>query len=749
MTIIQDTAGTAGAITTGVAVESGGGFTWSSILGTWSKSAGKFVQSEGWANGLITTDAATADVDITATVSNYGGEAIYFRATNATNWLRAKLEIYYYRVLKYDGSEYLYHRDYKVVLEQMVAGTVTRLGDYKWANDAFSGWRSETDKTLKVRAFKSSIKVFLDGVQVITTSTNQFQTITKHGVGRSADYSGGSIGTVSPSVARLDNFYLKTLETPVPSIGFPSPYGTVTTAVPIAQVALDSSLGEDQKIQFQYATNVGFTTGLITVTQPDADFKISGNQNIYLPGGTTLAQGTWFARARAVNRFGDYSPWTAVNQFTVAHAPSVGSLTPTGSKAVIYDGLVRHSWVFGDTYSGDSQKAYRVVIERNDTGVQVYDSTKITATASFRDIDVSAYLDLTLRFKVMVWDQEDVASPWSDYALYIPSNDAVFAITAPVNGSTTTNSSPQVDWTFTGPSGRQQKNFRVVYYDNTDSVIAHDSGLITSSVLRLYKPAYSVLKNDHSYSISLTGTDNLDLPIFASSVTITVHYTTPPPGVVSVDPTRYDDLGYMRVWWDMAPSETFISWRIYRRKVGGDWVMIADILDPNTQEFRDYLAPSQEEYEYSVVQVVYLFGENVESQLSDPISGIAPNGGYWLIDGIDNSLSVRLYGVTGESFKGNHEQAELAVVGRGRHIDKGENLGRTGTLSIQVRTDATYSARQKRQMIETMIDNVGPIYLRNPFGDVMQVSLGDPDNTRLVAGPAELIDMSLPYSEVF
>jgi hypothetical protein len=139
----------------------------------------------------------------------------------------------------------------------------------------------------------------------------------------------------------------------------------------------------------------------------------------------------------------------------------------------------------------------------------------------------------------------------------------------------------------------------------------------------------------------------------------------------------------------------------------------------------------------------------VESELTEPIGGYAPNGGYWLIDGIDPSFSVRLYNVTGETFKTNHEQAEFTVVGRGRHIDKGEKIGASGTLSCSLRDDAVTTARTKREMIESMVENIGPLYLRNPFGDVRQVSLSDPDITRIVSGPAEFVDLSIPYLEVF
>lgn len=61
-----------------------------------------------------------------------------------------------------------------------------------------------------------------------------------------------------------------------------------------------------------------------------------------------------------------------------------------------------------------------------------------------------------------------------------------------------------------------------------------------------------------------------------------------------------------------------------------------------------------------------------------------------------------------------------------------------------------YTARQQRLDIEAMKELDRPLFMRSPFGDVLLVSLGDPQNSRQpgIGGGADFNDISLPYREI-
>lgn len=120
---------------------------------------------------------------------------------------------------------------------------------------------------------------------------------------------------------------------------------------------------------------------------------------------------------------------------------------------------------------------------------------------------------------------------------------------------------------------------------------------------------------------------------------------------------------------------------------------------------------------------------------------------YWLIAPGRDDLSMRVPGVKGDSFRDEYEQATYGVIGRGRRKDYGTRWGVTGTLDIGLR-GAT--ARSTRQALQRLREQQVPLYMRNPFGDLFRVALGDPSVSFLGStGPTEMSDVQLPYEEVF
>ncbi|QEM40900.1 MAG: minor tail protein [Phage AS32] len=111
-----------------------------------------------------------------------------------------------------------------------------------------------------------------------------------------------------------------------------------------------------------------------------------------------------------------------------------------------------------------------------------------------------------------------------------------------------------------------------------------------------------------------------------------------------------------------------------------------------------------------------------------------------------NLVPIRLYNVTGDNFTREIVQGEFNLIGRGRYVEKGDILGVKGTLDCQLRG---VTARQKRLILEEFQEGFTKATLRNPFGDVVNVSIGDIQVNRIPGtGRYEFVDVSIPYSEV-
>lgn len=137
-------------------------------------------------------------------------------------------------------------------------------------------------------------------------------------------------------------------------------------------------------------------------------------------------------------------------------------------------------------------------------------------------------------------------------------------------------------------------------------------------------------------------------------------------------------------------------------------------------------------------------GQNTAYPMSD---------GYWLIEpeSPDKEASAFILDyVVSDAYTDEWEEEEFTVVGRGRHVDRGEHLGLKGSLEIQVRDTANgRTARQKKKRLEVMKEENRQLYLRTPFGDVYRVYAGNMSVSRLAGvGKAELVDVTIPYSQV-
>jgi hypothetical protein len=103
--------------------------------------------------------------------------------------------------------------------------------------------------------------------------------------------------------------------------------------------------------------------------------------------------------------------------------------------------------------------------------------------------------------------------------------------------------------------------------------------------------------------------------------------------------------------------------------------------------------------------------------------------------------------VTGDQFTRDVEQETLHVVGRGRQVQVGDDLGYSGTLQLKLRNPNT--ARLTREFLEILASTNNSVYIKSPFGDVFLVAFGNLQSSRLAGvGRGDLADVSIPYTQI-
>lgn len=562
----------------------------------------------------------------------------------------------------------------------------------------------------------------------------------------------------------------------------------VTTSLPSLSVNADVDRDYSQgriKIAWQFATDAAFTTDLRTYTQSDSKFvtvngtKASGKTVVIrdsLPIANELFQGTWYIRAAQIDEYGRQSAWNTATHFSVSHPPSARPLTPSSyANSTFGTGDQELRWSFSDPYPGDAQTAYQIIIERYDTvpATGLYDSGKILSSAmSHVQTFVSGDKNLPLRWKVRVWDGDDVVGAYSDYGLFTLVDAPTIAFTVPTSGGTITTALPSVEFIPTVAGGRVIMKYRFIITQNGTTI--YDSAWVpgpdigwASGVTLNYSRPIVVLDNNQSYTYQIKVVDNVGVEGRASIQATTSWVLPSTIDSVAADLTTYnqEDFGYVKVVWaETTIDADFRGWAIMRRDhlidtgTGADlevgpWVEIDRVNDSGIFEYHDFYAPSGYKVDYDVLQIVDRFGDQVKSAFSAGISVQPRSEGYWfIVPNNDTSIpdAFRLSSVTADSYNDEYEETFMTIIGGGRRQELGQHLGPSGTLTAQLRDSAGQSARQKKRRLEVMKEQgVTNLFMRTPFGDLYRVGVSNLGIQRIAGvGTSEFVDVTVPYMEV-
>lgn len=556
--------------------------------------------------------------------------------------------------------------------------------------------------------------------------------------------------------------------------------GTTITGTPSLglRIKLNRAFGQVRyKAEWQFANDAAFTSNLKVYVQDDSklinvDNTAAAGSYVAIadtwPSSQTLPSGNWFVRARVVDEYGQVGAWSGTTSTSYSHPPAATNLNPSAGK-VLPDTAVTFSWKFTDPLPTDTQSAFQVLVQRNDTGATVYDSGKITTTSESHLTNLSSSLQgVLLQWSVRLWDSDDQAGAYSALETFSVAGPPVVTVASPTPAGTLASGTPGITFSATVTGDRTIKAYQVTI--SQSGKVVKNSGSVAGSWASgeqiLWRSPMPLL-DDGTYQVNVTVMDSTGMTDTEGPITFSIA-TVPPASAfgTNADATNYgiEEMGYISVTWSHTNRDPNYEAYVISRKSDmlsygttvseeGEWEQIGIVYGESAEyEYKDYTAPSGYKVNYRVAQLVNRNGDRAISQ-SNTVKTVYPvSDGYWIITPIDDSgttSAFRLHNVTSDSFTDEYEENEYVVIGRGRKNDRGDHLGVKGSLSAQLRDTLMSTSRQKLKALQDARAIESALYLRNAFGDVYYVNLGNIGVTRIAGvGRQEFVDVEIPYSEV-
>jgi len=224
------------------------------------------------------------------------------------------------------------------------------------------------------------------------------------------------------------------------------------------------------------------------------------------------------------------------------------------------------------------------------------------------------------------------------------------------------------------------------------------------------------------------------------------------PAVVLIDNSA--TTGEINIAWnDSLEDVNWYSYRVYIREVGvTEWTLLQERFDLLVNYDYDTFAFAVGiQNEIAVVEVTQvLIGDLVEgvftsSQLVTP-SVIA---GYFMVDPENAANNFFLDHVTSDTWNDEYETGTFVLINRGRKLDYGTHVGRSGTLGVLLVPTATRTVRsQLNELLSLRQSGSRVTFIRNPFGDFIRTSITDVRHSRVAAGSDDYMTATINWTEV-
>lgn len=526
-------------------------------------------------------------------------------------------------------------------------------------------------------------------------------------------------------------------------------------------------LSSGRVITLEVSRLADFSAGLLHTLNYNVPARASNDRYVLSNSSQKLANGLHYVRAKVTNTVTGYvTPWSEIQDFQVSHNPAVLTVSPSSGSTATYTGSADFSFRFSDPSTVDRMSAYELVVERNVDGQVAYSSGKksVSGNDNPQTLTVNVgipdeYKNQAMRWRVRVWDRDNQVSQWTGYTVFTLAEAPIITLISPPNASTVDNGSPTFDWEVTVPSGGNVVESVIEVRSSSNNALVWTKTIIGAETEAT--PSSIILANNRSYFVKITVRDSTGL---VNSVTNTFSASYEAPGVIGYvyEGEGADTRGYVLVDWSNSDADSlFTHWKVYRLNNSdpmATWELIFETGDQNIRSYRDYLVSSNS-YSYSVTQRAYRSGTSLESPVgyyADPTTGeelaenrfIEPDiSQYWLIDELNPEDSTPLPNTNSDSSTLEFEAESFNIIGRGRHVDYGDEIGYSGTLTVQVRGVERRSTI--RAKVEKLRRNQNTLWLRTPYGRLIQVAIFDLGWSPLPGtGSSEMGDLTIPYEEV-
>lgn len=536
-----------------------------------------------------------------------------------------------------------------------------------------------------------------------------------------------------------------------------------------------------------------FIKGLETVIKEDFWYAVSGKNfggirewNFYPDN--DLADGTWSYTLEVRWSTSGGGSWsqatgspTASRSFTVASVVSVTPIAPAPGTWEPYQnvdtggGTMGHyfnfQWDFASNGLDDYQTEIMIEVRRKDTQASVVNIAPATSNEYITWPIVGTYVDIPLEWRIKVANRSGTYSPFSEWRDLGFGTPPTSSISTPTADQTLNSGVIDFDTSVTTTAGRTIKKVEASVWQGTDRLWArtYDVNLASGAAYTIEDATFILSPNDGEapYQLRVAHVDSIGLRSVQATRNFNVSYNVvAPTGAITLNAAVYNSAGYVELSWANTQQDaSFYAWSIERREtdlhpytgdqtsVVSDWAEVGRVYDVAANyTYRDYFARSNTHAEYRIRQVAIRDGQEVKSAGTSPTAGVDVfTDAYWLIAEV--SLNVydaqRLYNVTSDSFTEEIIVNEYNLIGRGRYVERGDELGIKGSLVCKFRDEGNLTAREKRLKLNTFKQLYTRATLRNPFGDSYTVSLGDIAIDRIPGtGKSEYVDVTIPYSEV-
>jgi hypothetical protein len=459
--------------------------------------------------------------------------------------------------------------------------------------------------------------------------------------------------------------------------------------------------------------------------------------------------------------------------FHVNSSPVAVQISPTDGQAVgTVDPSFELQFSDADLSAGlaDSPTKLEVEVTRVTDGEKMYDLAKTTGlttgtnTMNKANSTVTAgpggatlTKEILYRYRARYTDNSGTAlsnlGAYSSYRTFKPTDGPVNTVVV-VNSTDLTSGAinkpnPTVQYTYTGFNSKAQIQSRVIIRNSSTNAVIYDSGFLVNAAASATTATMSIpagyLVNTTSviFDIISRDSDSVDSAI-ASSPTYTTAWTVP-GGVDGVSATVEN--GSVVIRWDESTNALFAKYRVYRREYGltGAWSTLGDVSVKETNFYTDYTSAVNKSYEYRVTQFVdYGASTLVESSFDEAITSVSnPSGDNWFIVPQGRSdLAIELY-AQGEDRQAPFQEEIFEPFGRERKVVvRTARYGTEGSFEAFIPSD---EVADKMSKINEIIDLMTPVYLKDPFGAVLNVYIGAPS---LSYQPTGHLVANISYIEV-